>query len=155
VDAAREPGERMDEVRGSPLLVLSIWSRDWIGWWSLIPIALSVVWLCVNPLFFTEPRSTNNWASKGVFRERIWTEGDRSAFPTEFRSRVPAVTMIFQAAGLAVLIYGLVVLDPLASVTGIVIMQLAKLWYIDRMVPAVRCHKVEERRVRRVGLRER
>jgi hypothetical protein len=117
-----------------PLLVVSIWSRDWIGWWSLIPIALSLVWLGVNPLFFSEPRSTNNWASKGVFGERIWTEADRSAFPTEFRSKVPAVTMIFQAAGLAVLIYGLVVLGPLAAVTGIVIVQLAKLWYIDRMV---------------------
>jgi hypothetical protein len=21
-----------------PLLAISIWSRDWIGWWSLIPI---------------------------------------------------------------------------------------------------------------------
>jgi hypothetical protein len=117
-----------------PLLVLSIWSRDWTGWWSLVPIALSLVWLAVNPLFFSEPRSTKHWASKSVFGERIWTEGDRSAFPTEFRSRVPAVTTVVQVAGLVVLVYGLVVLDPLAAVTGIVISQLAKLWYLDRMV---------------------
>ena len=25
-----------------PLLILAIWSRDWIGWWSLIPIALAM-----------------------------------------------------------------------------------------------------------------
>lgn len=40
-----------------PLLALALWSRDWIGWWSLIPIALSLVWMFVNPLFFHEPNS--------------------------------------------------------------------------------------------------
>ena len=35
-----------------PLLALSVWSRDWIGWWSLIPITLSVVFLMTNPLLF-------------------------------------------------------------------------------------------------------
>lgn len=117
-----------------PLLVLSIWSRDWIGWWCLIPIGLSLVWMMVNPLFFHEPRSTNTWASKGVFGERIWSEGDRSTFPREFRSKVPAVATAFQVVGLAALVYGLVVLDPEVTVLGVVIIQLAKVWYIDRMV---------------------
>ena len=116
-----------------PLLALPIWSRDWIGWWCLIPIALSIVWLVVNPLFFHEPRSTRHWASKGVLGERIWTEGDRASFPPEFRSPVPTIATVFQALGVIVMIYGLVVLDPLAVVGGIVVAQLAKLWLIDRM----------------------
>src|SRR5688572_32920368 len=56
------------------LIALAIWSRDWIGWWSLVPIALSIAWLMLNPLAFGKPKSTRNWASKGVFGERIWTE---------------------------------------------------------------------------------
>jgi hypothetical protein len=26
-----------------PLLTLSFWSRDWIGWWCMVPIVLSLV----------------------------------------------------------------------------------------------------------------
>jgi hypothetical protein len=117
-----------------PMLALSIWSRDWIGWWCVVPVALSVLWLVVNPLFFHEPASTRHWASKGVLGERVWTEGDGESFPAEFRSPVPTIAMVFQVLGVALMIYGLVVLDALAVVTGIVIAQVAKLWYLDRMV---------------------
>jgi len=41
-----------------PLLALSIWSRDWIGWWSLIAIAPALVFMMVNPLLFAAPAST-------------------------------------------------------------------------------------------------
>jgi hypothetical protein len=101
-----------------PLLALAIWSRDWSGWWSLIPIALSLVWMVVNPLFFHEPNSTKNWASKSVFGERIWTEGDRATFPPEFLSKVSGVTIGFQTVGLVILVYGLVALDAVAAVSG-------------------------------------
>src|SRR5215218_4741490 len=53
-----------------PLLALAIWSREWIGWWSLAAVALVLVFMMVNPLLFPPPRSTRNWASKGVFGER-------------------------------------------------------------------------------------
>ena len=117
-----------------PLIVLAVWSRDWIGWWCLVPVALSLLWLVVNPLFFHEPASTRNWASKSVFGERVWTEGNRSMFPPEFRSRVPTITMLFQGVGVAAMVYGLVVLDPITTVTGLVLCQVAKVWYLDRMV---------------------
>lgn len=117
-----------------PMLALSIWSRDWLGWWSLIPIGLSLVWLGINPLFFAKPASTRHWASRGVLGERIWTESDRSTFPAQFRSPVPNVGVAFQLVGLLPLVHGLVVLDAIAVVTGTVIVQLAKLWFIDRMV---------------------
>jgi hypothetical protein len=117
-----------------PMLAVSIWSRHWIGWWSLIPIGLSLVWLAINPLLFAKPRSTRHWASKAVLGERIWTESDRSRLPTEFRSRATNVALAFQLLGLILLAYVLVVLEALAVISGIVIVQLAKLWYLDRMV---------------------
>lgn len=118
-----------------PLLALSIWSRDWIGWWSLVPLALSLLFMLVNPLLFPTPASTRNWASKGVFGERIWAERNKTELPHQFRSsRVPNATYAFQMLGLAWLAYGLVVLDVLAVIGGIVIVQCAKAWFIDRMV---------------------
>ena len=70
-----------------PLLALSIWSRDWIGWWSLVPIALSLVFMVVNPLLFPKPASTRNWASKGVFGERIWADRNTVELPTSSGTR--------------------------------------------------------------------
>ena len=120
---------------GVPLLAAAVWSRAWIGWWSLLPIALCLVFIVVNPLLFPTPHSTRNWASRGVFGERVWSERDEVEIPRQFReSRVPSVAVAFQVAGLAVLVYGLVTLDLLGVVTGLVIGQLAKAWYIDRMV---------------------
>jgi hypothetical protein len=59
-----------------PLLAVSIWSRVWIGWWALVPFVFSLVFMVVNPLLFPRPRSTKNWASKGVLGERIWANRD-------------------------------------------------------------------------------
>ena len=118
-----------------PLLAVAIWSRDWIGWWSLLPIALSLVFMVVNPLLFPKPASTRNWASKGVFGERIWADRTNVELPDQFRSSpVAKVTYLFQVVGMAVLAYGLVELDLVAVVAGLVIVQCAKAWFIDRMV---------------------
>jgi hypothetical protein len=118
-----------------PLLALAIWSRDWIGWWSLALVAASLAFLMVNPLLFPRPRSTRNWTSRSVFGERIWADRDKVELPEQFRtSGVPTATYACQIAGLALLAYGLVRLDLLAVVTGVVIAQLAKVWFLDRMV---------------------
>lgn len=117
-----------------PLIMLAVWSRDWIGWLSLLPIAASVVWMAINPLFFAKPRSTRNWASKGVLGERIWAEADRETFPPEFQTKVPTLVALYQSVGMALVGYGLVVLDPLAALAGLLVVQGGKAWYIDRMV---------------------
>ena len=70
------------------LISLAIWSRDWIGWYCLIPIALSLVWMMINPLLFPPPSSTKNWASKGVFGEHVWSERNAVEIPEQFKSPV-------------------------------------------------------------------
>ncbi len=117
-----------------PLLAGSIWSRKWIGRRSLVPITLSSVWLVVNPLFFKQPGSTRNWASKAVFGERIWVERDRSELPDQFQSAIPTAASVYQAVGMVPLVYGLAALKPTPTVAGLMIVQGGKLWYLDRMV---------------------
>jgi hypothetical protein len=117
-----------------PLLAGSVWSRRWLGWRCVIPLGLSSAWLFANPLFFSPPRSTRNWASKGVLGERIWTEGDRSDLPPQFDSRVPMAAVVYQALGLPPLVYGLAKLEAGPTIAGILLVQGGKLWYIDRMV---------------------
>jgi hypothetical protein len=117
-----------------PMLALSIWSRDWIGWWCLVPIVASLVFMMVNPLLFPKPRSTRNWASKSVFGERVWSERTTVAVPAQFTAAALAPTYAFQALGAALLAYGLVRLDVTDTIAGIVILQTAKAWYLDRQV---------------------
>jgi hypothetical protein len=117
-----------------PLLVVSIWSRKWIGRRFVVPLGLSTAWLFANPLLFKPPRSTKNWASKAVFGERIWVNSDRSDLPDQFNSVMPTVASAYQAVGLAPLAYGLSKLRLGPTVGGMLIVQGGKLWYLDRMV---------------------
>jgi hypothetical protein len=117
-----------------PLLVVSIWSRDWIGWWSLALVALSLVFMMVNPLLFKPPASTRNWTSKAVFGERVWSERTTVPVPARFTSTVNYVTSAFQVVGMALMVYGLVRFDLLTLIAGTVLVQCAKAWYLDRMV---------------------
>jgi hypothetical protein len=117
-----------------PLLALSIWSRDWIGWWCLVPIVASLVFMMINPLLFPKPRSTRNWASRGVFGERVWSERTTVATPAQFTTAVLNVTYAIQLIGAAVLAYGLVRLEVVDTIAGLVILQTAKAWFIDRQV---------------------
>lgn len=117
-----------------PLVVLGIWSRDWIGWWALVPTVLAIVWMAINPVFFQPPRSTRNWASQSVLGERVFLEADRASLPEQYTTRAPQLIQVFQAVGLVPLVYGLVQLDVTTTVLGLLIVQGAKFWYLDRMV---------------------
>jgi hypothetical protein len=116
------------------LLAVSVWSRVWIGWYSLIAVAISIVWMVVNPLFFDKPRSTKNWASKSVLGERIWTERKQLGIPGQFVSPVPNLANAYSGLGLIALAYGLVAVEVWPVVAGVVILHGGKLWYLDRMV---------------------
>ena len=116
------------------LFVIAVWSRDWIGWYCLIPIAAATAWTWINPRLFGVPASTRNWASKSVFGERIWTDRRNIQIPAQFTSRVPNLANAYSCIGLAMLVYGLVALEVWAVIAGIVIVHGGKLWYLDRMV---------------------
>ena len=49
-----------------PALILAIWSRVWIGWWALVPVAVVLVWLWINPHVFAAVTQPRSWAAKGI-----------------------------------------------------------------------------------------
>lgn len=63
------------------LLTAAIWSRAWIGWWSLLPVAAVVVWTMVNPRVFPPPQSIDTWASRGVLVSSTGPRARRLRFP--------------------------------------------------------------------------
>jgi hypothetical protein len=80
-------------------------------------------------------RLPGHWTSKSVLDQHIWSDRDTVELPRQFvTSKVPAVSTAIQVAGVALLAYGLVELDLLAMVAGLVLTQTAKAWYLDRIV---------------------
>jgi hypothetical protein len=116
-----------------PLLALAVWSRAWIGWWALLPVALLLGWSWANPRAFTPPRSLDNWASRAVLGERLWLA--RAQAPVPPRHRVmPQLLAALSAAGTVLLGYGLGWLVAWAAIAGLAVALLGKLWFLDRMV---------------------
>ena len=67
--------------------------------------------------------------------ERIWADRSNVELPEQFGSPgVANVTYAFQVIGIVLLGYGLIALDLIAVIAGLVIVQCAKAWFIDRMV---------------------
>lgn len=116
-----------------PFLVLAVWSRIWIGWYCLIPIAVLVIWLIVNPTLFPKPKSLDHWGSKAVLGEKYWAE--RKQMPVPPHHQVPVLILtILQTIGGILLIIGLWQLQLSMTIMGTVIVYLAKMWFLDRMV---------------------
>lgn len=116
-----------------PLLILACWSRVWLGWGALAPVAVAVLWTWLNPRLFPPPRSTDNWASKAVLGERVWL--NRRAVPVPSHHRVaPHALSGVAALGAGLAVWGVVALAVWPTLTGAALVYLGKLWFLDRMV---------------------
>lgn len=127
------PWSGWTRVPALPLLALAVWSRVWIGWWALLPIAAVLAWLWVNPRLFAPPRNQDAWMTRGVLGERLWLARDETPVPAHHRS-APNILSAIGAAGVLLTVFGLARLSGWAVITGVAVAMLAKLWFIDRMV---------------------
>ncbi|QDT04894.1 hypothetical protein K227x_32910 [Rubripirellula lacrimiformis] len=126
-----------------PLLAIAIWSRVWIGLWSLVPIAVLIVWIWINPRVFPRPKSVDNWMSQGVLGERIWLANEPGTVAGHHVRVARKLTMI-AGLGTAIFLGGLIWLDLAATLFGLAVTMLGKLWFIDRMVWIYRDHQSVE-----------
>ncbi|MBJ3777595.1 hypothetical protein JCR33_17955 [Acuticoccus sp. 2012] len=116
-----------------PALALAIFSRAWIGWWALLPVALLVVWTFLNPRVFAPPRGPPGWATRAVWGERLWLARHERPVPRHHAEAARRLTLA-SGLGLPILAYGLIALDGWATVAGTILAAGAKLWFVDRMV---------------------
>ena len=116
-----------------PLLVIAIYARQWLGVWAVPLVALAAGWTWFNPRAFPPPADYGTWASRGTLGERIFLARDRLGVPAH-HVRAAHVLTGLSALGALPLIYGLIVLNPWATVFGVVATILPKVWFCDRMV---------------------
>lgn len=115
-----------------PLLVLAFWSRLWLGWWALIPVALALLWTWLNPRIFPAPPSFDHWASKAVLGERVWMNRDTVPVPVHHRT-VPNIFSAVSGIGMLFVFWGVFVFELWPTVFGMALVYSGKLWFLDRM----------------------
>jgi len=115
-----------------PALALAIYSRAWIGWWCMVPLAALVVWTIFNPRAFPPPVHTESWSARGVMGERVWLNRARVPIPAH-HARMALVLSAVSAVGLVPLVWGLWALDGWATLLGVAVTMGGKLWFVDRM----------------------
>ena len=132
-DRHANPWSGWTRVATMPVLTLAIWSRVWVGWWALVPVAIVMVWIWINPRLFPPPTRLDSWMSRGVLGERIWLGNQDASIAEHHRAAILATTLI-ASVGALVWLGGLVFLDLTATLCGLIASVLGKLWFIDRMV---------------------
>jgi len=117
-----------------PLLTLALASRDWLGWYSLIPTLLVLAWIWLNPRIFPAPTSTNNWASMGTFGERVYLNRSKEAIIPKHHLSMCNLLMVLQILGVPVWVYGVYSLNIEPMLFGMFWLMATKAWFVDRMV---------------------
>jgi hypothetical protein len=120
-------------VAAFPLLILAIWSRAWLGGFSILPIAVMLGWLWYNPRAFPPPASTNNWASKAVLGERVWIARNGTPIPRHHADAALLLAAV-AASGVPFLVWGLYSFAVWPMLLGFALVFFGKLWFADRMV---------------------
>ena len=120
-------------VLSLPVLLLAVWSHAWLGAWALVPVAVTILWLWLNPRLFPAPGRTDTWSAKATFGERVWLNRKAVPIPTD-HARMARILSGLSAAGFAVALAGAVLNDLLMTVSGGIATWLSKMWFCDRMV---------------------
>ncbi|MGR3503779.1 DUF6653 family protein [Pseudaestuariivita sp.] len=115
-----------------PLIALALWSRTWLGWGALGPLALALAWTWINPRLFAPPVRFDSWSAKGLLGERIFLE-HRAEIPAHHRHAAHALAAA-SVPGVLVLAWGLWTLAADWTLFGLVLAIGPKAWFADRMV---------------------
>ena len=113
--------------------MLAVWSRIWIVWFAIFPIAVVCLWVWLNPRIFGVPQSTDNWASRAVLGERVLLLHNKSEIPNHHIKAILVLKIII-SIGFVLAVYGIAVFDIELAIFGTVITILGKTWFLDRMV---------------------
>jgi hypothetical protein len=116
-----------------PFVVLSIWSRVWIGWYCLIPVSILIFWIWINPTLFSKPKNFSSWGARAVLGERVFMNRKDTPIPVG-HTKIIIILNVLQSFSGMLLIFGLWSLDVGLTIHGTVYIYLTKMWFLDRMV---------------------
>lgn len=114
-----------------PFWFLAVWARIWIGWWTLIPIALLCLWTWINPRAFAPATSDHAWMTRGVLGEQFFINRHERPVPTE-HVRIAHLLTTLSLLAFVGCVFGFVYQDFWLALGGWLLCITFKLWFVDR-----------------------
>jgi len=114
-----------------PALALAVYARDWFGLWTLLWVALIVLWLWLNVRVFAPVHSDSTWEARAIFGEKIWLERKSGKVPA-YHSRSIVRLNIASSLTVPPMAWGLWGLDSWATAFGVGGLLAGQLWVLDR-----------------------
>lgn len=105
-----------------PLLFVALWHH------SGVAVFFIILWIIVNPMAFPPPKSTDNWMSKGVMGEKIYTQN--GVFHWDF----PTFLNIINGLTFFPSLYFMYMQNFWPALYLATFSIVVKFWYLDRMV---------------------
>lgn len=127
------PWSVYSRIAGGSFVFLALWSVFWIGWFSLIPIGLSVAWIYLNPRLFVPPKDAKAWATRGVLGERAFINRAQVSISKE-HERIANLATGIALGFILLVIYGFWIKEFWTAFAAWHGATVAKLWFCDRMV---------------------
>lgn len=93
-----------------------------------------LLWVFLNPILFSKPISTRNWASKAVLGERVYLNRDKIDIPEIHKTPLYTILNIIAFIGVVIATWAIIYYSIWGAVLGVVLAYLGKSWYLDRMV---------------------
>ena len=124
------PWSGWTRVLSMPALAIGLYLHSfWI-------LGLVVVWLIINPMIFSKPKSVDNWMSKGVLGEKLYFKNGK-----KLKRDLPTLLNAINVPVFIAFIYFGWQQELLAMIlTGLLTMTI-KFWFIDKMVVLVNEHR--------------
>jgi len=116
-----------------PLLYLPFWflsdflNEPFTNWFLPVLFILIIIWFVINPKIFPKPKSYDNWMSKGVLGEKIWTENKK-------KDTYATLLTIAMAPFFLISIYTAYMQIFWETMFFAIVPFIVKLWFLDRMV---------------------
>lgn len=120
------PWSGWTRVLSMPALAIGLYLHNF---WVLGGV---IVWLIVNPMLFTKPKSVDNWMSKGVLGERLYYSDGK-----KFKKDLPTLLNVLNIPTFAAFLYFSWQQEVMAMLLAGLLAMTIKFWFIDRMVRLV------------------
>ena len=111
------------------LIPISLWYQNWYY------LIILLVFFAINPILFPEPKNKDNWMSKSILGEELWTK--KGVLQKDF----PTVLNLFNGFFFFIMLYAAFNNFLEIVVFSTILSSVFKLWYLDRMVFYYEKHK--------------
>ncbi len=116
-----------------PMLIMAVWSRVWIGEWSLVFILLTFIWIWFNPRIFPNKQASSFWTMQAILGERIWLNRKNIYVPEQHFFIIHALQLVVILSFLSCVV-GVIILNIWLTLFGLALTCMSMCWFLDRMV---------------------